>query len=329
MDNKEIYKKTLTFSLRRCLWDVLAFVIIILVSTAGFFLAEKAAENGLIGLAIGIVIGIIIVAIVSHFVSYVFKAGQIAMMTRGITDGKLPEDVYGEGKRIVKERFLTVAAYYAVTNVIKGIFNEIGRAITAVGNAIGSDTGSTIGSAISSVINVIVSYLCDCCLGWVFYRKDEKATKATLEGGALFFKKGKTLAKNLGRIFGMGLLSFLVIGGVFFGIFYLITMSFSEVFVTLANEFAKLEAEGESAAFLTNPNNLQLITAGIGGVIMWSILHSTFVKPFVLVGVLRNFIESGINEKPTEQELNELDTKSKKFAKLHQEVKAEASQIAN
>lgn len=324
MNNKEIYKKTLTFSLRRFLWNVLAFVIIILVSVAGFFLADKAAANGLIGLAVGIIIGIIIVAIVSHFFSYVFKAGQIAMMTRAITDGKLPDDVYGEGKKIVKERFLTVAAYYAVTNVIKGIFNEIGKAITAVGSAIGGDTGSTIGSTISSAINVVVGYLCDCCLGWVFYRKDEKTTKATLEGGVLFFKKGKTLGKNLGRIFGMGILSLLVIGGAFFGLFYLITISFPEAFAALANEFTKLATEDGSMEFLTDPNNLQLIAAGIGGVIMWSILHSTFVRPFILVGVLRNYIESGIKEKPTEKEFDELDGKSKKFAKLHQEVKAEA-----
>ena len=325
MNNKEIYKKTLMFSLRRFLWDVLAFAIIIVVAAAGFFLANMAAANGLIGLVIGIIIGIVIVAIISHFISYVFKAGQIAMMTRAIADGKLPDDVYGEGKKIVKERFLTVAAYYAVTRVIKGIFNELGRAITAVGNAIGGDSGGAIGSTISSVINIIVGYLCDCCLGWVFYRKDEKATKATLEGGVLFFKHGRTLAKNLGRIFGMGLLSLAVIGGVFFGIFYLITMAFPDAFAALANEFAKMSAEGEEGIeFLTNPTNLQLITAGIGGVIMWAIIHSTFVRPFILVGVLRNYIESGIKEKPTEAEINEVDGKSKKFAKLHEEVKAEA-----
>ena len=321
MDNKEIYKKTLTFSLRRFLWDVLAFVIIIIVAAAGFFLAEKAAANGLIGLVIGIVIGIIIVAVVSHFFSYVFKAGQIAMMTRAITNGKLPDDVYGEGKKIVKERFLTVAAYYAVTNVIKGIFNELGKAITAVGSAIGGDSGNAIGSTISSAINVVVGYLCDCCLGWVFYRKDEKATKATLEGGVLFFKHGKTLAKNLGRIFGMGLLSLAVIGGIFFGIFYLITMAFPEAFAALAAEFAEMASEGEEVSeILTNPNNLQLIAAGIGGVVMWEIIHSTFVRPFILVGVLRNYIESGMKGKPTEKDFNEIDGKSKKFAKLHQEV---------
>ena len=70
MDNKAIYKKTLTFSLRRFLWDVLAFIIIILVSSAGFFLADKAATNGLIGLAIGIIIGSTISSAINVVVGY-------------------------------------------------------------------------------------------------------------------------------------------------------------------------------------------------------------------------------------------------------------------
>lgn len=323
MDNKEIYKKTLTFSLRRLLWDTMSLVVIVIMAAAGFFLAEKLANMGLLGLAIGVIAGIVVVAIVSHFISYVFKAGQIAMMTKGITEGKLPDDVYTEGKKIVKERFVTVAAYYAVTGAIKAIFNELGRAITAVGQAIGGDNGGAVGGAISGVIQTIVSYLCDCCLGWVFYRKDENAAKATLQGGVLFFKHGKTLAKNLGRIFGIGLLSLVVFGGVFFGIFYLVTIAFPGAFEALANEIASLASEGSDIpSFLTTAQNLQLVAAGIGGLIMWSIIHSTFVRPFVLVGVLRNFIESGKNEKFSEADFDALDSKSKKFKKLHAEAKA-------
>ena len=123
----------------------------------------------------------------------------------------------------------------------------------------------------------------------------------------------------------MGLLSLAVIGGAFFGVFYLITMAFPDAFSALATEFANMASEGEEvSSFLTDPNNLQLIVAGIGGVIMWGIIHSTFVRPFILVGVLRNYIQSGMKEKPGEAEFAELDKKSKKFAKLHQEVEAEA-----
>ena len=324
MNNKEIYKKTLTFSLRRLAWDMASFLVIIVLSALGFVLADKLTNNGLAGLAIGVIIGIIIVAIASHFVAYLFKAGQIAMMTKGVSEGKLPDNIYEEGKRIVKERFLTVAAYYAVTSVIKGIFNQIGNAITSVGRAVGGDNGGAVGGTISGVIQTVVGYLCDCCLGWVFYRKDEKTTKATMEGAVLFFKHGKTFAKNMGRVFGMSLVSFVVICGILFWIFYLITMAFPDAFealrVALIDAFT---SEGQAAPdFLANVQNVMLITAGIGGITMWCILHSVFVRPFILVGVLRNFIESGKNETITEADFGELDKKSTKFKKLHAEVKA-------
>ena len=324
MDNKEIYKKTLTFSLRRLAWDVMSFVIIIILAAVGFLLANQFSDNGLIGLVIGIIIGIVVVAIATHFVAYLFKAGQIAMMTKGVSEGKLPDDVYAEGKKTVKERFVTVAAYYAATSVIKGIFNQVGNAITSVGQAVGGDNGGAIGSTISSVIQTVVRYLCDCCLGWVFYRKNENSAKATLEGAVLFFKHGKTFAKNMGRVFGMSLVSFVVIGGVFFGVFYLITMAFPDAFEALRVELVEsFTSEGEEVpGFLATAQNLMLITAGIGGIVMWSILHSVFVRPFILVGVLRNFIESGKTEKISEADYEELDKKSPKFKKLHAEAKA-------
>lgn len=319
MDNREIYKKTLTFSLRRLAWDVMSLIVIAILTVAGFLIADKAAANGLVGLCIGFIIGVIIIAILSHFVSYIFKAGQIAMMTKGVSEGKLPDDVYGEGKKIVKERFLTVAAYYAATSAIKGIFNQLGNAITSVGQAVGGDNGGAVGSAISGVIQTVVRYLCDCCLGWVFYQKDENSAKATLEGAVLFFRHGKTFAKNMGRVFGMSFVSFVLIGGVFFGIFYLITMAFPGAFEELAATFAEEEGMPE---FMTNAQNLMLVVAGLGGVSMWGILHSAFVRPFILVGVLRNFIESGKTDKISESDFDELDKKSAKFKKLHAEAKA-------
>lgn len=322
MDNKQIYQKTLGFSWRRLLWDVISVILLIALSAIGFLVAEKASNQGLIGLGIGFILGLIALAIISRYIAYSYKAGQIAMMTRALTENQLPDDVIAEGKSIVKERFSTVAAYFAITGVIKGIFNEIGRGITAVGEAVGGDTGGAVGSTVSSVIQTVVAYLCDCCLGWVFYRKDVKAGKATCEGAVIFFKHGKTLAKNLGRVFGMGALSFLTIAGVFTGIFYLIFRAFPDAFSHLSAEVLEAGARAgvNLPAFVSDPNILTLICAAIIGAIFWGILHSAFVRPFVLVGVLRNFLKSGIDDMPTEASFKELDAKSAKFQKLHSEL---------
>ena len=209
MSNKEIYQKTLGFSVRRFFYDLLAFVVLAGACALGFFIAEKSFDLGLVGLLIGLVVGIVVIAVFLRYVSYTYKAGQIAMMTEGITTGSLPDDVIGGGKAAVKSRFATVAIYFAATGIIKGIFNQIGRGITAIGSSVGGDTGETVGSVISAVVQTIVAYLCDCCLGWVFFRKGVNAGKATCEGAVLFFKHGKTFAKNMGRVFGMGIASYI------------------------------------------------------------------------------------------------------------------------
>ena len=318
MDNKQVYKATLCFSIRRVLWDFLALLVWAGVMALGFFIAEKTANKGLIGLAIGGVIGLIALIIFLRWLSYKYKAGQIAMMTKGVTEGELPQDVLGEGQKIVKERFATVAAFFAVTRVIKAIFNQLGRGISAAGRAIGGDAGGTAGDVVSSVIQVIVSYLCDCCLGWVFYRKGEKATKATCEGAVLFFKHGKTFFKNMGRVFGIGLATLVVIGGAFTGIFYLIASRFPAVFDRLYRELA--ESSTKLPDWLNSPAALMIAAAVLGGIIVWGFFHSVFIRPFVLVGVLRNYIQSGINDIPTEESFAELDSKSARFKKLHQEA---------
>ena len=322
MDNMAVYKKTIGFSLRRLGWDFLSLLILAAASGAGFLIADKTTNKGLIGLAIGLVIGIVILVVIVRWTSYQYKAGQIAMMTRGVTEGSLPDDVIGEGKKIVRQRFTTVAVFFAATSLIKGIFNEIGRAVTNLGESLGGDTGKTIGSTISSVISVVVAYLCDCCLGWVFYRSDVKATKATCEGAVLFFKHWKTLAKNMARVFVFGLVSLILVGGVFFGISFLIFSRFPAWFERLSNEIVEfgVRNETEISEFTKDPKMLIIVAAALTGVIIWSILHSVFIRPFVLVGVLRNYMASGISDIPSEDSFALLDGKSKKFRKLHAEM---------
>ncbi len=322
MDNLEVYKKTLGFSLRRLGWDILSVAILCALCVAGLLIGDQMSDNGAVGLLIGLVLGLVVLAFLLRWVSYKYKAGQIAMMTRGVTEGTLPDDVIGEGKRIVRERFVTVAAFFAVTRVIRGVFNEIGRALTKLGESVGGDTGNTVSSVISSVISVVVAYLCDCCLGWVFYRRDEKSARATCEGAVLFFKHWKTLAKNMARVFVFALASLAVIGGVFFGIAYLVFSRFPAWFEVLAREFIEIAAQdgAEASKLLSDPHSLMLLAAAAVGVILWLILHSVFVRPFVLVGVLRNYMAAGIGDVPGESAFAALDSKSRKFRQLHAEA---------
>ena len=319
MTNQQIYKKTLTFSVRRMLYDFLAFFILAVLGGAGFFLMEKVNDKGLIGLTVGLLIGLIALIFILRYGSYTFKAGQIAMMTKGVTENELPEDVFHEGIRTVQERFVTIAVFFAITGAIKGIFNQLSRGLNSLGKSIGGENGGSVADIISSAIQVVVAYLCDCCLGWIFYRKEENAARAACEGAVLFFRHGKTLLKNLGRVFGISILSLLVIGGVFLLMFYAIFSLFPAAFELLTHEIAEAAVQmGETLPeVLSTTNGIMFACAGIAALILWSILHSVFVRPYILVGVLRNYMESGMNEVPTEASFAMLDSKSSKFKKLH------------
>ena len=319
MSNKEIYRKTLVFSIRRLLFDIIALALLGGLCAIGFFLTDKLTDNGLIGLLIGLVVGIIIIAVVSRFISYMYKAGQIAMMTRALTENELPDNVVAEGKKVVKERFLTVAIYFAATSAIKSLFNALSNAISGVGRSVGGDAGGAVGSAIGIVINTIVAYLCDCCLGWVFFRTTRNAFKAICEGAVIFFKHGKTFARNMGRIFGLGALSLVLIAGPLTGVFYLFFSQYSATFQILAAEFAESESNG-LRALLSNPVTLAVVVSFIAAVIIWAIIHSVFIRPFVLVGVLRNYLESGKQDIPEESSFSMLKGKSSKFDKLEKKL---------
>lgn len=319
MTNFQVYRKTLPFSLVMFLVGLLELAVLAGCCTAGFFLANSSTDKALIGLVVGFVIGLIALILMNIFINNRIKAAQIAMMTKGVTEDQLPDHTFKEGFVEIKGRFGKITAFFFITNAIKGIFRQIGRGINKIGTAVGGDAGNAVTSAIDSAIQTLIGYLCDCCLGWILYRKDENAAKAGCEGAVIFFKHGKTLIRNVGRIFGMGLLSLVLIGGAFTGVFYLIFTQFPGMFNTLAAEIteAATRAEGDLPEFLSNPQTLTIVAAALFGLILWSTFHSVLVRPFILVGVLRNFMAAGQKDIPTEADFVELDRTSPKFAKLH------------
>ena len=321
MTNFQVYKKTLPFSLVMFLVSLLSLLIMAGTATAGYFLADKVGHS-LIGLAVGFIVGIILIILINIFINNRIKAAQIAMMTRGVTDNSLPDHTFREGFNEIKGRFGKITAFFFITGAIKSIFRQLGRALTGAGRMIGGQTGEGIASAIDSAIQVLVGYLCDCCLGWILYRKDINSARAGCEGAVIFFKHGKTLLRNVGRIFGMGLVSFLLVGGAFTGVFYLVFNSFPSMFNSLSTAIYQFleSGEGDISPMMYDPQFLKLYVSLIFGIILWSSFHGVLVRPFILVGVLRNYMAAGQQHIPTEADFAELDKKSPRFAKLHNNI---------
>ena len=319
MTNFQVYRKTLPFSFIMFLTDVLALLVFLGCCTLGFVIFNKSTDMALLGLLIGFIVGLLLLIPFNIFVTNRIKAAQIAMMTKGVVEDKLPDHTVKEGFVEIKGRFGSITAFYFITNAIKGIFKQLGHAINRLGTAIGGDVGNGVTSAINSAIETLIGYLCDCCLGWILYRKDINAAKAGCEGAVIFFKNGKTLIRNIGRIFGMGFLSLALVGGIFFGGFFLIFRAFPQMFVSLSNEIVEMSSRaGETApTWISDVTLLTVVACAILAIIMWAIIHSVLIRPFILVGVLRNFMAAGQKNIPSESDFAELDKKSPRFAKLH------------
>ena len=323
MTNFQVYRKTLLFSIVEFLIGLLALAILLGACTAGYFIMNKQNDMALVGLIIGFVIGIIIVVLINIFITNRIKAAQIGMMAKGVVDGKLPDNVFREGLAEVRGRFAKLTLFFMVMGAIKGMFRQLGRAINKLGTAVGGQVGDGVTSAIDSAIQIVIGYLADCCLGWVMYNKNKGVAEAACEGAVIFFKRGKTLIRNIGRIFGMGLLSLLIVGGAFFGLGYLILSKFPNMFVSLSNEIIEIAKRngGTVPDVLTNPTLLTIFVAAIGALIIWSMIHSLLIHPFILVGVLRNFMKAGLEENITNSDFDTLESKSPRFAKMRKSIK--------
>lgn len=322
MTNFQVYKKTLSFSFAKFGIEFLSLLIWAGCGVAGFFIMNKATDLAIVGLLVGLVIGIIPVVLIDIFLVNRFKAAQIAMMTKGVDEGQLPDHTYRAGLDSIKGRFGRITGFYMLSRAIKGVFNQISRAINKVATAVGGQTGNAVSSAVDTAVQILLGYLCDCCMGWVLYRKDINMFHAGCEGAFIFFRHGKTLIRNIGRIFGMGILSLIVIGGALFGAFAAITLNMPTVFGDFAKEIAEIGVRNsmDIPAFLTDATGLALIVSAVFAVILFLMIHGVLVRPFILTGVLRNFIASGKAHIPNEAELAELDSKSPKFAKLRQKA---------
>ena len=96
------------------------------------------------------------------------------------------------------------------------------------------------------------------------------------------------------------------------------TQAMSGIYEKVA-EYAA-DSDSKFASLLQNPATIPLVFAVLGGIIIWSVIHSTFIKPFVLTGVLRNYLQSGMIDIPSEESFDILDSKSAKFRKLHSTI---------
>lgn len=330
MGNVEIYRKTLRFSVMRLLVTILGIFIIVALPLATFLITAGMSEVACaVATFVAFIVGIVVFALIIRYCGYLFTAAQVAMITEGVSKGTLPDDVYAAGKQAVKRRFVTASVYFALWSITKAITNQITAGLNALGRVAdaGNNAGpaSTVAGIVSAVISVVLEYLNYCSLGWVFLNANQSPFKSTCDGAVVYFQNWKTLLQNAGKVIGITAVSLVVIGGAFFGLGYLAFGSIPSLTAVLADLDASATLDDGSAV---PPGTSLIILCVIVALLLWGGIHSAFVKPFILISVMRRYIEAGLANPPKVDLYGKLAGMSAGFRKALERDKEEAGAAA-
>ncbi len=138
-------------------------------------------EEGGVGVAIvvGLIAVLCIYRLIYHYIGYIIKAGHVAVIGMAVTEGKVPEHPYQAGKDMVKSRFVETNVFFVIDRLVSGAVSQIQAAVGRIGDFAGDNTAvSAVVGIIQIFIGIVLKYVDECCLGYVFYKKDENAFKS-------------------------------------------------------------------------------------------------------------------------------------------------------
>lgn len=197
MKANEVYAKTMKF-----VWLKLALGMAVILASVlpGAIMFGIAAAIG--GETFGIMLFLwMLITVggfgtVQHFLGYVLKAGHVAAVTEIVKTGNVPEDVFKYGTDIVKQKFPTAAAYYALDSLMTGAVNQINKGIDVVGNLLGKIPGmENIVGFLKTFVNIALGNVDECCLAYTFYKEEQSAFKSAAgASGVVAFGIGCILA---------------------------------------------------------------------------------------------------------------------------------------
>ena len=162
---------------------------------------------GLLNIVICVVLFAILMGIVNfvinHYFAYLVKAGHVAVIAQTFKEGRVPDNCVSVGKAMVKDRFGTANAYFAIDKLVSG--------------------ADSVKSATNFFLNISLGYIDECCLSYTFYNKGQNAYKSACDGVVIYAQNWKHLLKNAAMtaltvivsILVVTLVAFVLFGGAF------------------------------------------------------------------------------------------------------------------
>lgn len=199
MKANDVFKQTIKFvwlklALGGC---ALAFSLVLGLILSGISAASKSDSVGAYSLMIWMCLSIACLGLTQHYLGYILKAGHIAVVASFVSTGSLPENQFEYGTQMVKKKFATAAAYFAVDKLVSGAVEQINSGLDIVGNILDKIPGmDKLLSFAKTFVNVALGNVDECCLAYTFYHEEQSAFKSAADGVVIYFQNWKVILKD-------------------------------------------------------------------------------------------------------------------------------------
>lgn len=199
MKANEVFKKTIKFVWLKLALGGCAIAFSIVLGLILIAISAISKNTTVVGysLMLWIVLSAAALGISQYYLGYVLKAGHIAVVTQLLTTGNLPENQFEYGKQVVKKKFATAAAYFAVDRLVSGAVRQINGGLDIIGDVLGKIPGmDSLVSFAKSIVGIALGNVDECCLAYTFYQEEQSAFKSAADGVVIYFQNWKTILKD-------------------------------------------------------------------------------------------------------------------------------------
>lgn len=204
MNASYLFRSTLPFCYSKLILSSIDALINLLLLVICLAIGRLYNFGGvIISLMIWFSIAFMIHKVIMQYFGYLIKAGHIAVLTETAMTGRIPPNQLSYGKQKVMERFVTASSFAMVDALISASIKQIQRGIQRLTGFLDFIPGmNQVAALIQYFLELSLGYIDECCLGYTFYRSDQRIFQSACDGVVIYAQNIKALLKNAAKTMG-------------------------------------------------------------------------------------------------------------------------------
>ena len=160
--------------------------------------SKNGGGGGVVLFLIGVGIPGGFFAFLKNYLLDILKAGHIAVLTRLITEGRMPEGVnqVEYGKNIVKAKFLQTNILFVVNAMVNGVIQAFNRTLDWVAGLIPLPGMEGAMKVLNQIIDRSATYVDETIFSYNMARNDENIWRSSMDGLVYYAQNVKPILKT-------------------------------------------------------------------------------------------------------------------------------------